>query len=184
MDIETIIFIAAWSIGIISWFLSIAELIATNRFSKWPYSKGSRILKNKSNISIPKKTLEKELDFKNSKAKIISENKILFRQKIKLFGFRVYTPFPIKGVIFNSNGQTYIEGRIPLFVQVFFVAWLVGWTVGGVANLTKSNGDNGYMFLLGGWLAAAGIVAISIPIEIRRAKKTISEIELYISKNT
>lgn len=183
MDIEAIIFMIAWSIGLISWFLSIAELIATSRFSEWPFTKGSRVLKYKSNISIPNKTLEKELDFNNSKAKFISGNKILFCQKMKIFGFKLHTPFPIKGLIFNDNGQTYVEGRIPLFVQVFFVAWLVGWTVGGISNLIKTNGDSGLSFLLIGWLFAAGMVAISIPIEILRAKKTVSEIELFINKS-
>jgi len=181
MDMQILLFGIAWVTAIVSWLLSIAELIATNRFSEWPYSKGLRVLNYETTLSLPTCIEEKVIDLKDVKAKIINEHKIFFRQKMKLFGFKISTPFPIKGVILHKEGKWIVDGRLPIFTVVFIVAWLFGWSVGGISSIVKSNFNEGISSLLMGWLVAAILVVISVPVEKRRAKLAVKEIETYVN---
>ena|SRR5207245_6198987 len=52
---------------------------------------------------------------------------------------------------FPDQGRLAV-GRIPVGTTIFFAAWLVGWTVGGLTFATTESSILGISFALFGWL--------------------------------
>ena len=135
-----------FSILPLSFILSILELIAMGLFLEWTYGLGIVVLRYKIDLKLPLNYQEDELEFETSRVKFISPTKILFRSKILIFNIRINTPFPVKGIIFEKDGETLVEGRISFGASIFlgFIFFLVigGWLFG---SLVKANMS---MFLL------------------------------------
>jgi len=140
------------------------------------YKNGFRVFNE--NEAIPSPTSDKigkTIVTDGGKFKIISNELCLFRINFPFFTFRIHTPFPIKGTISWKNGIASVEGRIPVFSSVFFLAWLTGCTAAGTLGM-ESEGLSGITFLLLGWVFASAIYLFSVPLEIRRAREIINEI--------
>lgn len=181
VQIGMILFVVAWVVGFISWFLAIAEMIAVKRFSEWPYLKGTKVLSYAIDYQFEIGSIGRVIQLNHAEAKVIDDSRILFRQKMRIFGLS--TPFPIKGIIYLEGESSRVEGRVPLFVQAFLIAWLLGWTVGSLMALSSPESDSGYESLAIGWLFTIGFVVFSLPIERSRAKNTVSEIEESLKGN-
>jgi hypothetical protein len=83
------------------------------------------------------------------------------------FSFKWHTPFPLKGSGTFNNGMAHVQGRLPLGTTIFFSAWLVGWTVGGI-GLGESNFILSMIVLLIGWGFAAAMYFPSVALEKKR----------------
>ena len=183
--IGLIIFVTAWGIGVLSWFIAIFELIAVSRFVYFPFGFGKLVYVESQAIPLPAESIymQEVIKTENGKFKFVYEKECLFFQKLKWWSFRLYTPFPLKGKIRWRNGIAEIEGRIPLGTSVFLGAWVIGWTAGALMVL----GSNSAAFFFGalgvfivGWVFAGGMYFLSIPYEIRRAKSIVTELKEYL----
>ena len=67
--------------------------------------------------------------------KILGPEEVLFRPHV--VGLGIHTPFPFKGIVRWQGVQANVEGRPLLASIVFFGAWLVGWTMGGMLALHR-----------------------------------------------
>jgi hypothetical protein len=113
----------------------------------------------------------------NGQFKLIGPDHCLFRGRLGFFRVRLDTPFPVKGSIRWRGNQAEVEGRIPLFTSLFVAAWLVGWSAGGVMAMASQRSFLvGLGVLLFGWAVAGGMVALSIPLEVRRARRILDEL--------
>ena len=131
-QLGSVLFMTAWGIGVASWFFAIAESIGMWRFWPWVFGTGLRVWKENSSLPFQALAIGSEIETESGKIKVVSPNLCLFRWRMRWFSFDIHTPFPIKGSLKWDGNQTTIEGRIPLFTTLFFAAWLIGWTVGGV----------------------------------------------------
>lgn len=172
-----VLFTAAWCAGVASWFLAIGESIGIWRFSPWVFRTGIRVFQETLSVSVPTVGIGSEFETKHGKFKLVAPGLCLFRFRMRWFSLDFYTPFPIKGILWWDGTVARVEGRIPVFTTVFFAAWLVGWTVGGAMATFQEDGLlGGIGFLLFGWVFAVGICVFSIPFEIRRVRKVLSEL--------
>jgi hypothetical protein len=114
-----------------------------------------------------------------AKYRVLDGHLCLFRRKLALFEFRLNTPFEVKGSITWSNGKLTTMGRYPLGVTVFYLGWLVGWTVGGL-NFTLHDPLVGLRFLLFGWLFGGGIMVYSRSLELKRFRERAAEVVLAL----
>lgn len=182
-SVLTIIFGLAWLVAACSWFYGIYETIATFRMMVNPYNVGKKVIDftEAFNCNMDSIKVNTVIETENGKFKFISENVCLFRNKIKLFTFRFHTPFPLKGRLELQDGAVHIKGRLPLAPTIFFVAWLIGWTSGGIgfAAQQKDFGSSA-VFVLMGWLFLALIYYIFIPLEKKRLLLIYEEIKFYL----
>jgi len=127
-----------FSIFPLSFIFSIIETIAMGLFSEWTYGVGLVVLRYKIDLKLPLQYQEDELEFKTARVKFLSPTKILFRSKILMFNLRMNTPFPVKGTIFEKDGETIVEGRISLgttiFIGIFSFLVVGGWFLGSLIN--------------------------------------------------
>jgi hypothetical protein len=176
------LFIAAWVAGVASWLLALREFIGMWRF--WPrvFGTGIRVLQETRSLPLPTLTVGSEFETKSGKFKIIAPQLCFFRRRMRWLDFDVHTPFPIKGSLRWNGSRAAIEGRIPVFTTLFFAAWLVGWTIGtAIAAFEPGQLVGGGAFLFLGWAFAAGMCLLSIPFEIRRAKRILREFEAQVA---
>ena len=101
------------------------------------------------------------------KYRVVEGRICFFRRRISLFELRWNTPLEVKGTIAWSDDRLSVVGRYPLSVMVFFTAWLVGWTMGGIRILADGQ-LVAVPFLALGWVFLGGIVAHSRFIERKR----------------
>jgi hypothetical protein len=166
-----------------AWFLAVAESIGVWRFGSWAYRLGPCVIRESRPLPSPSGVvpLADVFETANGKFKLIAPDHCLFRGQLGLFRVRLNTPFPVKGSIRWRGVHAEVEGRIPLFTTLFFAAWFVGWGVGGVmAMLSPSGPLAGLGFLLFGWAFAGGMVALSIPLELRRARRVLNELHTHL----
>jgi hypothetical protein len=185
--IGLVVFVAACGIGVLSWFFAIFEFVAVSRFAHFPFRFGKLVYFESEAIPLPAESIDmqKVIKTENGKFKFVTQKECLFFQKLKLWGFRLYTPFPLKGKIRWRNGSAEIEGRIPLGTSLFLGAWVIGWTA-GAAMLLNSGSAAFFISAPGvfivGWVFAGGVYFLSIPYEIRRAKSMVTELKEYLTR--
>jgi len=177
------LFIGAWFLMAASWFYVIYEQITVHLFKPSSFNYGKLVLKLSE--SIPRNQTIIQVDqvhkTENGKFKFINLQECLFCSKYRIFAW--HTPFPIKGVIRWHNGIAEVEGRIPLGTTLFFSAWLVDLTVGGLladfSNLWHPFAILG--FITFGWFMAGAMYFISVPIEVRRARTVFNEFKQFVA---
>ena len=182
--IGVVVFGAAWVTGVAAWFLAVAEGIGVWRFGSWAYRLGPCVLRESRQLPLPSGIVPMTEPFEtaNGRFKLVGPDHCLFRGRLGFFRIRLNTPFPIKGSIRWRGAQAEVEGRIPLFTSLFFAAWLVGWGAGGVMAMASQGGGllAGLGFLLLGWAFAGGMAALSIPLELRRARRILQELHVRL----
>jgi hypothetical protein len=172
------LFVAAWVVGVAAWFLGIAEMIATARFVPEVYRIGPCLLRAQVAIRRPiwPRSTAPTGKTASGRFKISGPEEVLFRPH--MLGFGIQTPFPVKGIVRWRGVQANVEGRPLLASVVFFGAWLVGWTMGGMLALASpAAGAQGLLFLLIGWLGCGAIVSFSLWFELRKARAIITELD-------
>jgi len=163
------VFMTAWFISFGSWFYLLAEMIGMWRFWPWAYRKGPKVFEE--TILPPlRQPLLQTIDLQAVKARMISPDEALFRAPAPIFGFRIHTPFPIKGILlWSAPTTTRMTGRLPIGSVMFLGAWLLGWSTAGF--FPKKDNFDPVSFVLFGWAITGVIVAISIPLELHRIRK-------------
>ena len=140
------------------------------RFWPWAYRAGFKVVDTAVQKPMVARVTTERLDLPYVRAATVDTQQILFRAPMPLFAFRIKTPFPILGTAMLEGEALHIIGRIPLGTTGFFAAWLIGWTVGGVAT-TIAKPALGISFTALGWLFAGVTVAFSLPLELRRFRR-------------
>jgi hypothetical protein len=175
------LFVLAWAVGVLSWLLALAESIGVWRFMPLAYRIGRRVLRE--TVALPRPFITPSSDAfetENGKFKLVSPTLLLFRRKARLLSFQVHTPFPIKGAIRWEGETARVEGRVSLFATIFFGAWAVAWTVGGLALwLLGEPVLLAFGLLLVGWGFAGGMYVFSVRFELRRARAILGELKLW-----
>ena len=155
------------------------------RFHRWAFSTGLVALDETRNVPNPAGRLRLGESFETANGKFLptGANECLFRSRAHMFSFRINTPFPLKGSIEWSHDEARVRGRVPLFSTIFLVAWVVGWTAASLAGLLSGNtsANGAALSLLLGLAAGGGIVAVSLPLEKRRAKALVAELEAALN---
>ncbi len=148
---------------------------------------GRTVLCESTSFALRRNRFEIDRVYPTSKGKFrfINDHELLFCSKFQLFAFKIHTLFPIKGRLNWATVPTRLEGRIPLGTTLFLLAWLVGWTTGGVM-VALGQADppgllGGVVFTALGWAFAAGMYFVSLPIELRRARAIAQEIQAQLA---
>ena len=131
------LFIAAWVVGVAACFLGIAKMIAMARFVPKVYRMGPCLLRAQVAIRRPiwPRSTAPTGETASGRFKILGPEEVLFRPRV--VGLGIHTPFPFKGIVRWQGVQANVEGRPLLASIVFFGAWLVGWTMGGMLALHR-----------------------------------------------
>lgn len=168
-----------------SWFIAVFEMIGIHSFSKFFFKIGIPVYKR--NIKIkdwhqfkrPTEILRKE----EGKFKFTSDGYAYFLSQFFLGKFfRTTTPFPLKAIAkINPNGLIDIKARIPIGTSLFFICWILGWTIGTVGMGIASGNYENMLFGLIGWGFAALIVGISYPVEKKRMDLMVNELKEIIA---
>ncbi len=164
--------------GAAAFFLGITEMIGVQYFWKIFYSHGIRIYSDVSPLPRPtdKNIAVKSFKVDEGKFEFISPNECLFISHPHFLQiFRFHTPFPYKGsVIWTEKGAS-ISGRLPIGTTLFFLFWLIGWSIGTFKL-------NDISFFLTGILFIGVMIAISLPIERKRMIQMIDELKLILNE--
>lgn len=177
------LFMAAWGIGVTAWVLGIAEFIGILRFTPWVYRLGLCVLREHTALHCPAwpSSGPSTVETPSGRARILGPTECLFRPPLLHFG--VHTPFPLKGTVQWQGVRAEVVCRLPMTSFVFFVAWLVGWTVGAAMALLSPGGHfMGAAFLLGGWAFAGALSWFSIRLELQRARTIMEELNTALSR--
>jgi hypothetical protein len=175
----TFVVFAAGAGAVAALLLAVGEAIGVQFFNEWVFRLGPVVLRETRVLPPPSsRTLLGEV-FRTAggRFKLVAPNICLFRRKSPFFGY-IRTPFPIKGSVRWRGDLAEVEGRIPLFPTLFFVAWLAGWTVGMVLvalSVRRLLGPLGFGLL--GWAFAGGVGVFSVSIERARARSVVTELE-------
>ena len=170
-----------FSILPLSFIVLIIEMVAMGLFLEWSYALGIVVLRYKIDLKLPRLYQEDKMEFQTARVKFISPTKILFRSKIVIFTIRMNTPFPVKGTIFEKDGETIVEGRVPLGSTIF-LGFIFFSLIGGGLLLSLVEGRIG-MFL--GILTMATIFYFvgrgTLSLEKSRAVDIVDELCLTLS---
>jgi hypothetical protein len=181
------VFLIAWVVGVASWFLGLAESLGMWRFKPLAFRLGLVGLREDRVLPNPYGRLPVGEPFETQNGKFIltPQDGCLFRSRFQRFGFRLHTPFPMKGSVRWVGDHAHIECRIPMFPMVFMAAWIVGWTT-GLIMLIVSEGEGagaaiGLAFFAIGVGAVVAMTALSIRFERGRAVKLVAELEARLN---
>ena len=177
MEALPVFFIFAVKVGVASWVLAVAESIGALLLQPWAFRLGLRAIVIEEEAEWPSglgtiATRETE----RLKYRVLGDNRCLFRRRYKLFEFRWNTPLEIKGTVAWKEGKLTTVGRYPFGVMVFGLAWLVGWTAGGIGIIIKGP-LIGIPFIALGWVCIVGMLIHSRWIELRRFKDYAAELK-------
>ena len=179
-----VVFTAAWCVGVASWFLGLFEGIGVLRFQDWAFRIGpvATVPETRSECPIGL-SVASAAETEHVKYRVLEGHRCLFRRKFTLFEFRWNTPLEMKGVISWADGTLTTRGRYSLGVTLFFVAWLAGWTVGGLMILIDGQ-LMGVLFIGLGWLLAWGIMVHSRSLELKRFGKYAGEVQAALGESS
>jgi hypothetical protein len=174
-------FILACILGFGSWLIAFVEMIATHSFNRLAFNIGIPVIKR--TIEMPTNEFAPKINttIKESEGKFCftDDGKVLFMSQYFWFKFfRTNTPFPFKVVgTINKNNTIDLIARLPIGASLFFMFWVIGWTIGMIGAF--QSGDRGFgMF---GLISAAVIIGISYPIEKKRMEIMIEELKKIIT---
>ena len=176
------IFILAAIFGVGSWLIGLFELISMHSFFRFIFKIGIPVLKTSINIETDNIFPETGVTIREEEGKSLfaKDHKVYFLSQ--MFLFRIITPFPLKAIGKLKKDNTIdIVARLPIGTCLFFLFWLIGWTVGSIGIGIQSGESGSVGFGLIGWIFAGGIIGISYPIEKKRMKKMILELKQIIT---
>ena len=173
------LFFAAVALVFVGVLISIIELLAAWRFAPWAFRLGPRILQLKMVLPRPVRsaTSNEPRTTSTGRYKVVSTEECLFRPRQFVFGPRLRTPFPIRGVIRWLGAEAQVEGRLPVGGLLAYAAWLIGITI-WCALVWRSPRFAALApwILLGGWVFAGVICWWSIWYELKRARRILTEL--------
>jgi len=153
------LFIAAITIGIFSWLLGIIEFIFIALMKEFVFKFGVKIvnIEERAFFLTSHVVKDKISETDHGKFKFIGTQRCVFRDKMSWLSLKLHTPFPLKRCVQFKDGIAHVEGRLPVGTMTFFIAWIVGWTVGGIGyGIQEASIKLSLLMLLFGW----GFVAL------------------------
>jgi hypothetical protein len=136
LKIMVVLFLSAWCVGVASWFFWIFETIGILRLRDWDFRIAPVATVREARGECPiGLSVASAAETEHVKYRVLEDHRCLFRRKFTLFEFRSNTPLEIKGVISWTDRTLTTRGRYSLGVTLLFLAWLTGWTVGGLMIL-------------------------------------------------
>lgn len=179
-SIGVMVFMASVAAGFACWMFAVVEAVGIWRFWPWAFRLGLKIIERRLARPTKPSPVTGRLESSHLRAAVIDQRHILFRAPIPVFGFRIHTPFPIHGAATLEADGVYVTGRIPLGAVGFLLAWITGWTVGGVmAGSQVPIGGFGMVAL--GWLFAGGMIIVSLLVERPRFERALEALVRDIS---
>ena len=170
------LFVAAWCVAVGGWIVGVVEAIAVWRLVRWPFRIGLVAMSSTKDGPCPTGLAAESMnETALTKYRVLPGRVCLFRRRYALFAFRWNTPLEVKGTISWADGKLLTVGRYPLGVTLFFLGWLAGWSIGGVAFLTQKP-LVGAPFLALGWAVGGGMMLHSRILERRRFLRHASEV--------
>jgi hypothetical protein len=172
-----VLFGLAWCVGVGSWFFSLIEAVGVLRLRDWAFRYGPVATVRETHRDCPiGLSMTCMAETPHVKYRVLERNQCLFRRKFFWLEVRWDTPLEMKGIISWKDGTITVRGRYFLGITIFFVAWLVGWTFGGLMFLIEGRLFGG-LFAAAGWLFAWGMFALSRSLELKRFDKSTKEVE-------
>ena len=183
MEALPVFFIFACGVGVASWVLAAAESIGTLLLQSWAFRLGLRAIVIEEDSEWPSGlgTIAGR-ETERLKYRVLGDKRCLFRRRYRLFEFRWNTPLEIKGTVAWKDGKLTTVGRYPFGVTVFALAWLVGWTAGGILGIFKGQ-IIGIPLVALGWVCVGGMLIHSRRIELRRFKDYAAEMKSALQEN-
>lgn len=168
-------------IGFSCWVIAIIEHIAAHSFNRLAFNIGIPIVKRTIEIPTGDFTPKTNTTIKGTEGKFnfTDDVKVLFlSQHFRAKFFRYNSTFPLKiiGTI-NKNNTIDLSVRLPIGACLFFLFWVIGWTIGMIGAF--QSGDRG--FGIYGLIFAAVIIGISYPIEKKRLGLMIEDLKKIIT---
>ena len=181
-SIGAMLFMASVAAGFACWLFAVVEAVGIWRFWPWAFRLGLQIIERRLPRPTNPSPVTGQLESSYLRAAVIDQRHILFRAPIPVFGFRIHTPFPIHGAATLEADGVYVTGRIPLGAVGFLLAWISGWTTGGVmAGSQVPIGAFGMVAL--GWLFAGAMIIFSLMVERPRFERALEALVRDISCN-
>lgn len=176
------LFILAWTLGVSSWFIAIIEMISLHSFLAFAFKIGIPVKRISLEIDTKKLDLKNGQTIKMDEGKFhFTNNNVYFLSQIFFFKFRFTTPFPVKVIAtISSYNKVDIVARIPFGTTLFFLFWLIGWTIGTFGFGMQSGYFSAIGFGIIG-LFPGLMIGISYPIEKNRFDTMISELKKIIT---
>jgi hypothetical protein len=178
------VFIISWVAAVLSWFYGIYEMIAFFRLKGSSYNIGKRVLEFTERLDYIKDSIRLNdiVKTQRCKYKFLELNKCIFREKWRASHIlRLNTPFPLKGTVEFNDGKATVQGRVPLGMSIFLLAWLVGWSSGGIIVCINSNdfNDLGFslLFTMIGWVIVFFMYFTALPLEKKRFLNAYGELK-------
>ena len=171
------LFLVAWVVAALSWLYGVAEFIGIWRFWPWAYRQGLCVVTSTLPESLARPA-NSSIELAEVKARADSAGDWVFRAPSPWLGLRLRTPFPIKGRLEWSGSTPRITGRLPVGTVGFFGAWMVGWAMG--AWFAPHGRIQALWLALIGWGFAAALMALSLPLELRRFRKAQGALVEYL----
>lgn len=145
------------------------ESIATSLFATWSYGLGPVVFRQTGPGPLESLPVGRVIQTSSGKAKVVNTQKVFFCHKGL---FSLASPFSIKCTMTLGENPTVI-GRIPSGPVGFWVAWLIGWSVGSF--LFEESAMYRASFFLFGWLFTALIAGITLWVELPSVRRVLLE---------
>lgn len=178
------IFIAACAVSIAAWFLVVLETISLFRLSGTLYRFGRVVFSENRELAHAEFSLPQSETIKlnSCQFKLAGGNRWIFGPRFRLFSFSLSHNVPVKGTLSWAGPHAAIETRIPLGTSLAIAAWLAGWTALGVTMLLLPdvNWLGPTIFILWGWVVAAGIYFLILRLSGYASKIYAAEILQYL----
>jgi len=179
-SIGGMVFMASAAAEVACWAVAAVEAVGIWRFWPWAFRLGLKIIDRRLPRPTNPSPVTGRLNSRDLRAAVIDQRHILFRAPMSVFRFRIRTPFPIHGAATLEADGVYVTGRIPLGAVGFFLAWISGWTTGGVmAGSQVPIGGFGMVAL--GWLFVGGMIIFSVFVERPRFERALEALLREIS---
>jgi hypothetical protein len=173
----------AWLVGVVSWLVAVLEWVLVWRFVPLAYDAGWRVFDEPADLALPTRPLGAVGETDSGRFKLVSPRQCLFRPAFRMFEVGIHTPFAIKGAVRWEAQGARVVGRLPVGTTGFFLAWVTGWTSGGLL-IAGVQPAIGVPFMLLGWLFAGLLVGFSLKYERRRARRILGEVAETLSRGS
>jgi hypothetical protein len=165
---------------------SLFEQFAMTKMRYPTYIKGFKILDfDDSNNFMKRKRMQLNeiYNLTSGKFKFINEGKCIFRDKFYLL--KMYTPFPLKGLMTIDDKRVHIEGRQPIGTTIFFITWFAGWTILSILMGVLKKSIVFSLFPLSvGWILILAMYLFCVNIEKKRLLAVYEEIKDFCQQRS
>ena len=174
------VFIAAWYIGVVAIFYTVIETIAVISFASFVFASGKILVRIKEPLIVRPAALSAKGVTPHATFRLIGADRCLFRESGPGLLFMRFTgPFFLKGTMAFRDGHAVTIGRLAVGPSVLYVAFLTGWTAGGLGLLLQDGSSalgRVVLFLLLGWGILGVLAAVSIVFAKRYFYRSYSEV--------